>query len=61
MLFTVGYAAGSLSRENTELLTIIVTLSMAATPILLKIESLLSRRRKGPRRLTRRRPTMTGM
>jgi glutathione-regulated potassium-efflux system protein KefB len=48
VLFTVGYAAGSLTSENTELLTIIVTLSMAATPILLKIESLLSRRRKGP-------------
>ena len=47
VLFTVGYAAGSLTSENTELLTIIVTLSMAATPILLKIESLLSRR-KGP-------------
>jgi glutathione-regulated potassium-efflux system protein KefB len=47
VLFTVGYAAGSLTSENTELLTIIVTLSMAATPILLKIESLLSRRR-GP-------------
>jgi glutathione-regulated potassium-efflux system protein KefB len=48
VLFTVGYAAGALTSENTELLTIIVTLSMAATPILLKIESLLSRRRKGP-------------
>jgi glutathione-regulated potassium-efflux system protein KefB len=48
VLFTVGYAAGSLTSENTELLTIIVTLSMAATPLLLKIESLLSRRRRGP-------------
>ncbi|MFA6139634.1 MAG: cation:proton antiporter [Hyphomicrobium sp.] len=48
VLFTVGYAAGALTSENTELLTIIVTLSMAATPILLKVESLLSRRRKGP-------------
>jgi glutathione-regulated potassium-efflux system protein KefB len=48
VLFTVGYAAGALSRENTELLGIIVTLSMAATPILLKIESLLSRRGKAP-------------
>jgi glutathione-regulated potassium-efflux system protein KefB len=45
VLFTVGYAAGSLTSENTELLTMIVTLSMAATPILLKIESLLSRRK----------------
>jgi glutathione-regulated potassium-efflux system protein KefB len=48
VLFTVGYAAGALSRENTELLGIIVTLSMASTPILLKIESLLSRRQKKP-------------
>ncbi len=48
VLFTVGYAAGALTSENTELLTVIVTLSMAATPILLKIESLLSRRSSGP-------------
>lgn len=48
VLFTVGYAAGALTSENTELLTVIVTISMAATPILLKIESLLSRSRKGP-------------
>jgi len=48
VLFTVGYASGALSRENTELLGIIVTLSMAATPLLLKLEGLLSRRRKGP-------------
>jgi len=48
VLFTVGYASGALTSENTELLTVIVSLSMAATPILLKIESLLSRRRKLP-------------
>jgi len=48
VLFTVGYAAGALSRHNTELLGIIVTLSMAATPILLKIEGALSQgRRRG--------------
>jgi len=46
VLFTVGYASGALTSENTELLTVIVTLSMAATPILLKLEGLLSRRRK---------------
>jgi glutathione-regulated potassium-efflux system protein KefB len=46
VLFTVGYASGALTSENTELLTIIVSLSMAATPILLKLESLLSRRHK---------------
>jgi glutathione-regulated potassium-efflux system protein KefB len=48
VLFTVGYASGALTSENTELLTVIVTLSMAATPLLLKLESLLSRRHKQP-------------
>lgn len=48
VLFTVGYASGAVTSENTELLTIIVTLSMAATPILLKLEGLLSKRRKAP-------------
>jgi glutathione-regulated potassium-efflux system protein KefB len=46
VLFTVGFSAGALSWETSELLTIVVTLSMAATPIALKIEELLSRRRK---------------
>ncbi len=46
VLFTVGYTAGALTWETSELLTIVVTLSMAATPIVLKIEELLSRRRK---------------
>jgi glutathione-regulated potassium-efflux system protein KefB len=45
-LFTVGYSAGVLESGTTELLTIVVTLSMATTPILLKIEELVSRRRK---------------
>lgn len=46
VLFTVGYASGALTSEMTELLTVVVTLSMAATPILLKLEGMLSRRRK---------------
>ena len=46
VLFTVGYSAGALSWENTELLTIVVTLSMAATPLLLKVEDFFSRRGK---------------
>jgi glutathione-regulated potassium-efflux system protein KefB len=46
VLFTVGFSAGALSWETSELLTIVVTLSMAATPIVLRIEELLSRRRK---------------
>jgi len=46
VLFTVGYSAGALTWETSELLSIVVTLSMAATPIALKLEQLLSRRRK---------------
>jgi glutathione-regulated potassium-efflux system protein KefB len=46
VLFTVGYSSGALDWGTTELLTIVVTLSMAATPIALKIESFLSRRGK---------------
>ena len=32
VLFTVGYAAGALTCETTELLSLVVTLSMATTP-----------------------------
>jgi len=46
VLFTVGYASGALSRDDTQLLTVVVTLSMAATPLLLKLESFFSRRRR---------------
>ena len=46
VLFTVGYGAGALSWEMTELLTIVVTLSMAATPLTLKVEEFFSQRRK---------------
>jgi glutathione-regulated potassium-efflux system protein KefB len=46
VLFTVGYTAGVLKWETSEILTIVVTLSMAATPILLKLDELLSRREK---------------
>jgi monovalent cation:proton antiporter-2 (CPA2) family protein len=42
VLFTVGYAAGALTWETSELLSIVVTLSMATTPILLKLEQMLS-------------------
>jgi monovalent cation:proton antiporter-2 (CPA2) family protein len=46
VLFTVGYSAGALSWENSGLLSIVVTLSMATTPILLKLEQMLSRRKR---------------
>ena len=60
VLFTVGYAAGSLTSENTELLTIIVALSMAATPILLEDREPAVAAARGRRPPTRRRPTTTG-
>lgn len=46
VLFTVGFSANVLTWEASEVLTIVVTLSMAMTPILLKVEELLSRRHK---------------
>lgn len=46
VLFTVGYSVGALTWGTTELLTIVVTLSMATTPLLLKLEEILSRRGK---------------
>lgn len=46
VLFTVGYTAGALKWETSEILTIVVTLSMVATPILLKIDELVFRRNK---------------
>jgi len=46
VLFTVGFTSGALTWETSELLTIVVTLSMAATPIALKLEQLLSQRQK---------------
>jgi glutathione-regulated potassium-efflux system protein KefB len=46
VLFTVGHSAGTLDWATSELLTIVVTLSMASTPIVLKIDQLLSRRTK---------------
>jgi glutathione-regulated potassium-efflux system protein KefB len=48
VLFTVGFSAGALSWETSKLLTIVVTLSMAATPLVLKVEEILSRRRRTP-------------
>ncbi|HUJ36749.1 MAG TPA: cation:proton antiporter [Hyphomicrobium sp.] len=44
VLFTVGYAGGVLTWETSELLSIVVTLSMATTPILLKLEQMLWRK-----------------
>lgn len=46
VLFTVGYSAGVLTWEMSELLTIVVTISMALTPILLKADELVTRRKR---------------
>ncbi len=46
VLFTVGYSAGALTWETSELLSLVVTLSMATTPVLLKVEQMLSRKKK---------------
>ncbi len=46
VLATVGFSVGALSWGTTELVSIVVTLSMATTPLLLKVEQLLSRRVK---------------
>lgn len=46
VLFAAGVAAGVLSRKTSELLTVVVTVSMAATPLLLGLERLLSRLRR---------------
>ena len=46
VLFTVGYSAGVLTWEMSELLTIVVSISMALTPILLKLDELVTRRKR---------------
>lgn len=46
VLFTVGYSAGAMTWEMSELLTIVVSVSMALTPITLKLDQLLSRRKR---------------
>ena len=48
VLFGVGVASGVLSWRLSELLVVVVTLSMAATPLLLAAERMLGGRRKGP-------------
>jgi glutathione-regulated potassium-efflux system protein KefB len=45
VLFAAGLAAGVMTRPVTELLLVVVTISMAATPLLLALERLVTRRR----------------
>jgi len=51
VLFAAGVAAGVMTKRVSEMLTVVVTVSMAATPLLLVIERLLDRlwRRSEPR------------
>ncbi|MDQ8700376.1 monovalent cation:proton antiporter-2 (CPA2) family protein [Hyphomicrobium sp. LHD-15] len=48
VLFSAGLAAGVLSRSMSDLLVAVVTVSMAATPLLLVLDRLGSRIRKRP-------------
>ncbi len=45
VLFATGVAGGVLSSDVADLLTVVVTISMAATPLLLGLERLLTRKR----------------
>ncbi len=46
VLTAAGFAAGVVAKREAELIDVVVTLSMAATPLLLAIDSWLSRRAK---------------
>jgi glutathione-regulated potassium-efflux system protein KefB len=48
VLFAAGVTAGVMSRGMSDLLSVVVTLTMAATPLLLAIDSWLADRRPGP-------------
>jgi glutathione-regulated potassium-efflux system protein KefB len=48
VLFAVGVGAGVMSQQNADLLAVVVTLSMAATPLLLRLDAaLVERQPKG--------------
>jgi glutathione-regulated potassium-efflux system protein KefB len=46
VLFSAGIGAGVMSKSLSEILTLVVTLSMAATPLLLRIDGMLTGRRR---------------
>lgn len=48
VLFSAGLAAGVLTREASNFLVVVVTLSMAATPLLLALERFATRLMAGP-------------
>jgi len=47
VIFSAGLAQGVISKELSALLTVVVTLSMIATPVLLKLDSLLFKPKDG--------------
>ncbi|MBN8910827.1 MAG: cation:proton antiporter, partial [Rhizobiales bacterium] len=51
VLFTAGVGEGILSDPTSDLLVLVVTLSMAATPLLLAVERVVATRRSGQVRL----------
>jgi glutathione-regulated potassium-efflux system protein KefB len=46
VLFSAGMGAGVMSKSLSEILTLVVTLSMAATPLLVRIDGVLTGRRR---------------
>lgn len=48
VLFTAGVAAGVLARDASDLLTVVVTISMGATPLLLAIDTWTNGRKPTP-------------
>lgn len=50
VLLSVGHAVGVLGSESSQIMAVIVTLSMAMTPLLLAVDRLLSRKSKAEQR-----------
>jgi glutathione-regulated potassium-efflux system protein KefB len=50
VLLSVGHAVGVLGSESSQIMAVIVTLSMAMTPLLLAVDRFLSRKSKSERR-----------
>jgi glutathione-regulated potassium-efflux system protein KefB len=60
LLLAVGVTVGVLARQQAEILNVVVTLSMVATPPLLLIDRALARRKAGPVPLYETPPELAG-
>lgn len=60
VLLSVGRAAGVLGSQPSEILAVVVTLSMALTPLLLSLDRFLSRRTTAPSRVFDKLPDADG-